>query len=92
MCSGGVGYGLTCRVVAVVMAGNGLAWFSDSGRWLPVWLPGVVSNAGVRMPDKIDRPQDRSTARIRPPGQPTDPDRIAVLEAPAFGKCLCADC
>ena len=49
MCPGGAGCGLTCRFGLVAMAGYGLAWPGSWGRWLPVWLPGIVSDADVRM-------------------------------------------
>jgi hypothetical protein len=70
---GSAGCSLTCRLAAVAMAGYGLAWPSACSRWLPVWLPGIVGNAEVRMLGTLMRSQDRKV----PPGSRALPSENA---------------
>jgi hypothetical protein len=47
---GSAGCRLTCRLAVIAMAGNGLVWPGSGICWLPDWLPGIVTDADVRIP------------------------------------------
>ena len=64
---GSAGCHLTCRLAVVAMAGHGLAWPGSCDRWLPVWLPGMASSAGVRCPALNPVTGSRSTAGFHRP-------------------------
>jgi len=73
--------GLTCRLTAARMAGRGLAWPRACGRWLPVWLPVIVSNANVRRARSRHRclrasPRQRSS---RPRHRPAPRDGVPAV-------------
>ena len=60
------GMALTSRLAVAAVAGCGLAWPRDYGRWLPVRLPDFVSNANVRTTGILLAGSARSERGSRP--------------------------
>ena len=48
------GRGLMGNLAAETLAGCRLMWPEVCGRWLPVWLPNLVSAANIRKPGQAD--------------------------------------